>query len=88
MLDSQVQICFPIETMEPEWAVRSRKMAWVFVRETIFYGFVIFILLAFIRWFWPLSFAGNLFEVWAVSTIVFAPLLWVVKHLVTDAFRR
>ena len=82
-----MQICFPIETMEPEWAVKSRKMAWVFARETILYGFVIFILLAFVRWFWPLSFANNLFEIWAVSTIVFVPLLWVVKHLVLDAFK-
>ena len=40
-----------------------------------------------IRRLWPLSFASTLFEIWAVSTIVFAPLLWVEKHLVIDAFK-
>jgi hypothetical protein len=74
--------------MEPEWAVRSRKNAWVFVRETFFYGFVIFVLLACVRWLWHLSFATNLFGIWAVSTIVFAPLLYAIKYLVIDAFKR
>lgn len=73
--------------MEPEWAVRSRKKAWVFARETFVYGFVIFVLLACIRRLWHLSFAGNLFEIWAVSTIVFAPLVYAVKHLVIDTFK-
>ena len=86
-LISRIQICFPIDTMEPEWAVRSRKNAWGFARETLVYGFVIFVLLACIRWLWHLSFASNLFEIWAVSTIVFAPLLYAVKHLVIDAFK-
>jgi hypothetical protein len=86
-LISQMQICFPIDKMEPEWAVRSRKNAWVFARETFLYGFVIFVLLACIRWLWHLSFASNLFEIWAVSTIVFAPLLYIVKHLMIDAFK-
>jgi hypothetical protein len=73
--------------MEPEWAVRSKRNAWVFVRETLVYGFIIFVLLACIRWLWHLSFATNLFEIWVVSTIVFAPLLYAVKHLVIDAFK-
>lgn len=73
--------------MEPEWSVRSRKNAWVFVRETFLYGFVIFILLACIRWAWHLNFAANLFEIWAVSTIVFAPLVCAGKHLFIDAFK-
>ncbi len=73
--------------MEPGWAVRSRKNAWVFARETLVYGFIIFVLLACIRWLWHLSFPSNLLEIWAVSTIVFAPLLYAVKHLVIDAFK-
>ena len=48
-LISRMEICFPIDTMEPEWAVRSRKNAWVFARETLVYGFIIFVLLAGIR---------------------------------------
>jgi hypothetical protein len=80
-------MCFSIDTMEAEWAVKSKKNAWLFARETLLYGFVIFILLACIRWLWHLSFASNLFEIWAVSTIVFAPLVYVVKHLVIDAFK-
>ena len=79
-------MCFPIDTMEPEWSVRSRKNAWVFVRETLLYGFVIFVLLVCIRWLWHLSFASSLFEIWVVSTVVFAPLLYAAKHLLKDAF--
>src|SRR5258707_7792240 len=86
-LISRIQICFPIDTMEPEWAVRSRKNAWVFARETLIYGFIIFVLLACVRWLWHLSFASKLFEISAASTIVFAPLLYAVKHLVIDAFK-
>ncbi len=71
--------------MGPEWIIRSRKMAWVFARDIFLCGFVIFILLAFIRWLWPLKFVSNVFEIWAVCTIVFAPVLGVVKHLVIDA---
>jgi len=63
-----------VDNMEPEWSARSKKNARVFVRETLFYGFVIFVLLACIRWVWHLNFATNLFEIWAVGTIVFAPL--------------
>jgi hypothetical protein len=73
--------------MDPEWAVRSRKNAWVFVRETLLYGLVIFVLLASIRWLWHLSFANSLFEIWAVSTIVFAPLVYAVKQLQIEAFK-
>ena len=73
--------------MESEWAVRSKKNAWVFVRETLVYGLIIFVVLACIRWLCHLSFATNLFEIWAVSTIVFAPLVCAVKHLVIDAFK-
>jgi hypothetical protein len=73
--------------MEPEWSVRSKKNAWVFVRETFLYGFVIFVLLASIRWVWHLSLATNLFEIWLVSTIVFAPLVYAGKHLVIGAFK-
>lgn len=62
--------------MEPEWSVRSRKNAWAFVRETFLYGFVIFLLLICIRWLWHLSFANSFFEIWLVSQIVFAPLLY------------
>ena len=86
-LISRMQICSPIDKMEPEWSVRSRKNAWGFVRETLLYGFVIFVLLACIRWVWHPSFASNLFEIWAVSTIVLAPLLWAGKRLLTDAFK-
>jgi hypothetical protein len=82
-----MQICFPIDNMEPEWSVRSQKNAWIFVRETFLYGFVIFVLLASIRWVWHLSFATNLFEIWAVSTIVFAPLVCAGKRLLIDAFK-
>ena len=82
-------VCFSIDDMHPEseWSVRSRKNAWVFVRETFLYGFVIFVLLASIRWVWHLSFATNLFEIWAVSTIVFAPLVCAGKRLLIDAFK-
>jgi hypothetical protein len=45
------------------------------------------VLLACIRWVWHLNFATNLFEIWAVSTFIFAPLLWAVKHLFIDAFK-
>jgi hypothetical protein len=87
ILISLIKICFPIDTMEPQWAVRSRKNAWVFARETFLYGFVIFVLLACIRWLWHPNFASNLFEIWAVSTIVFAPLLYGLKRLVTGVFK-
>jgi len=86
-LISRMEICFPIDEMEPEWSVRSKKDAWVFVRETFLYGLVIFVLLACVRWVWHLNFATNLFEIWAVSTFIFAPLLWAVKHLFIDAFK-
>src|SRR5260370_17414925 len=85
-LISRIQICFPIDTMEPEWAVRSRKNAWVFACETLVYGFIIFVLLACVRWLWHLSFTSNLFEIWPVSTILFAPLLYALKHLGIHSF--
>ena len=84
---SRTHICFPIGDMEPEWSVRSKKNAWIFVRETFLYGFVIFVLLASIRWAWHLSFATNIFEIWLVSTFVFAPLVYATKHLLIGAFK-
>jgi ABC-type nickel/cobalt efflux system permease component RcnA len=72
---------------EPEWSVRSKKNAWVFVRETFLYGVVIFVLLACIRSMWHLSFAVSLFEIWAVSTVVFAPVVYFGKRLVVEAFK-
>ena len=82
-----MELCFPIDEIEPEWSVRSKKNAWVFVRETFLYGLFLFVLLACIRWVWHLNFATNLFEIWAVSTFIFAPLLWAIKHLFIDAFK-
>ena len=82
-----IQICFSIDNMEPEWSVRSKKNAWVFVRETFLYGFVISVLLASVRWVWHLSFTTNLFEIWAVSTVVLAPLVCAGKRLFINAFK-
>jgi hypothetical protein len=73
--------------MNQEWAVNSRKAAREFLRETLQYGFVIFLLLALIRWALKVSFADNLFEIWVVSTAVIGPLVWAVKHLVIDALK-
>ena len=86
-LISRMRVCFPTDNMEPEWSFRSKRNARVFVRETLLYGFVILLLLAAIRWVWHLSFATNLFEIWVVSTIVFAPLVYAGKRLLTDAFK-
>jgi len=73
--------------MNQEWAVNSRKATREFLRETLQFGFVIFLLLALIRWALKVSFADNLFEIWVVSTVVFGSLVWAVKHLVIDAFK-
>jgi hypothetical protein len=57
------------------------------LRETLLYGLVIFVLLTLARRIWHLTFADSLFEIWAVSTILFAPLVWAVRHLFADAFK-
>lgn len=73
--------------MNQGWAANSRKAAGIFSRETLLYGFVIFLLLASTRWILKVNFAGNLFEVWVVSTVVFGALVYAVKHLVIDPFK-
>ena len=73
--------------MNQEWAANSRKAAREFLWETLVYGFAVFLLLALIRWVLKVRFADNLFEVWWVSTVVFGPLVWAVKHLVIDSFK-
>src|SRR5215469_2179948 len=81
------RLCSSIDEMNQEWATRSRKAAGQFFRETLLYGFVIFILLTLARWAFHLKFADNLFEVWAVSTVIFAPMVWGARHLFIEAFR-
>lgn len=80
-------VCFSSDAMDQEWAVNSRKAAWEFLRETLAYGFLLFLLLAMIRWALKVRFADSLFEVWLVSTFVFGPLVWAVRHIVIDAFK-
>src|SRR5260370_33843482 len=65
----RMRTCFHDDKMESEWSVRSRKNACVFVRETLLYGFVIFILLACIRRMWQLCFATNLVDGCVWSTV-------------------
>jgi hypothetical protein len=70
-----------------DWASISRKSTGKFLWETLLYGFAIFLFLASIRWMLKLRFADSLFEVWAVSTVVFAPLVWAVKSLIVGAVK-
>lgn len=79
-------MCSSIDEMDLEWAIRSRKATVVFLRETLLYGLVIFALLVLVRWVWHLAFADSLFEIWFVSTILFAPLVWAARHLFIGAF--
>ena len=80
-------LCFSSNAMDQLWAVNSRKAAWEFLRETLVYGFLLFLLLALTRRVLKVRFGDSLFEIWFVSTVVFGPMIWAVRHLVSDAFK-
>lgn len=46
-----------------------------------------FILLALARWAWHLKFDDNLFDIWAASTVIVAPIVWAARHSLIGAFR-
>jgi hypothetical protein len=71
--------------MQREWAVRSRKNAWLWARTILLYGFGVFALLVCTRRFWHIRLEDSLFELWVISTFVFAPMLVAVHYLVKAA---